>query len=95
MRRPRTKARLLEQTTFFLHRDLDSLSEKARQELETLRDAQQALAGRKVLIVDDDMRNIFALATVLDEQGMIVISADNGSEAIQHVEQRTAPSTSY
>jgi signal transduction histidine kinase/HAMP domain-containing protein/DNA-binding response OmpR family regulator len=87
LREAPTRERLLEQTTFFLHRNLDSLSEKGRLELESLRDSQQALADRKVLIVDDDMRNIFALATVLDEQGMIVISADNGREAIQHVVQ--------
>jgi CheY-like chemotaxis protein len=79
--------RLLEHTTFFLHREIDSLTGKARQGLEHLHDSQHALTGRKVLIVDDDMRNIFALATVLDEQGMIVISADNGREAIQHVLQ--------
>ena len=82
-----SRQRLLEETAFFLHRNLESLGEKARQELEALRDSQQALAGRKVLIVDDDMRNIFALATVLDEQGMVVMSADNGREAIQHVQQ--------
>jgi signal transduction histidine kinase/CheY-like chemotaxis protein/HAMP domain-containing protein len=82
-----TRERLLEHTTFFLHRELSSLNEKARGELEHLRESQHALADRKVLIVDDDMRNIFALATVLDEQGMSVISADNGREAIQHVLQ--------
>jgi CheY-like chemotaxis protein len=82
-----TRERLLEHTTFFLHRELDSLNAKARAELEHLRDSQHALSRRKVLIVDDDMRNIFALATVLDEQGMTVISADNGREAIQHVMQ--------
>jgi signal transduction histidine kinase/HAMP domain-containing protein/DNA-binding response OmpR family regulator len=87
LREVTSRERLLEQTAFFLHRDLESLSEKARQELEALHDFQQALEGRKVLIVDDDMRNIFALATVLDEQGMVVMSADNGREAIQHVEQ--------
>ena len=87
LREALSRERLLEQTAFFLHRKLDSLSDKARLELESLRESQQALANRKVLIVDDDMRNIFALATVLDEQGMIVISADNGREAIQHVEQ--------
>jgi signal transduction histidine kinase/HAMP domain-containing protein/DNA-binding response OmpR family regulator len=87
LREAPSRERLLEQTTFFLHRNLASLSEKARHELESLRESQQALADRKVLIVDDDMRNIFALATVLDEQGMIVISADNGREAIQHVLQ--------
>jgi signal transduction histidine kinase/CheY-like chemotaxis protein/HAMP domain-containing protein len=80
-----TRERVLEHTTFLLHRELESLSEKARAELEHLRESQHPLADRKVLIVDDDMRNIFALATVLDEQGMSVISADNGREAIQHV----------
>ena len=87
LREAPSRERLLEQTTFFLHRNLVSLNGKARQELESLRESQPALADRKVLIVDDDMRNIFALATVLDEQGMIVISADNGREAIQHVLQ--------
>jgi len=87
LREAPSRERLLEQTAFFLHRNLDSLSERARQELESLRESQHVLADRKVLIVDDDMRNIFALATVLDEQGMTVISADNGREAIQHVLQ--------
>ena len=82
-----SRERLLDLTTFFLHRNPDALSEKARQELESQRNSQQSLTGRKVLIVDDDMRNIFALATVLDEQGMVVMSAENGREAIQHVEQ--------
>ena len=87
LREALSRERLLEQTVFFLHRSLESLNDKARQELESLRESQQVLADRKVLIVDDDMRNIFALATVLDEQGMTVISADNGQEAIQHVRQ--------
>jgi signal transduction histidine kinase/HAMP domain-containing protein/DNA-binding response OmpR family regulator len=82
-----TRERLLEHTTFFLHRNIDSLNAKARHELEHLRESQHVLADRKALIVDDDMRNIFALATVLDEHGMIVISADNGHEAIQHVSE--------
>ena len=41
------------------------------------------LAGKKVLIVDDDMRNIFALSTVLEEHDMRILSADNGRDAIQ------------
>jgi signal transduction histidine kinase/HAMP domain-containing protein/DNA-binding response OmpR family regulator len=85
IREAHSPERLLEQTAFFLHRNIDALPEKTRRKLEELHDSQKALAGRKVLIVDDDMRNIFALATVLDEQGMTVISADNGAEAIQHV----------
>ena len=48
--------------------------------------ADRALAGKKALIVDDDMRNIFALATVLDDDGMVIVSADNGRDAIRLVE---------
>ena len=87
IRESQSRARLLEQTAFFLHRNIEALSEQARHELEVLHESQQALASRKVLIVDDDIRNIFALATVLDEQGMTVICADNGREAIQHIVQ--------
>ena len=54
--------------------------------VEALHGAHRALHGKKVLIVDDDMRNIFALATVLDEQGMVIVSADNGRDAIRLVE---------
>ncbi|TLY76684.1 MAG: response regulator [Gammaproteobacteria bacterium] len=85
IREAQSRERLLEQTALLLHRKLDALPEEARRRLELLHESQKALAGRKVLIVDDDMRNIFALATVLDEQGMVVLSADNGPEAIQHV----------
>jgi CheY-like chemotaxis protein len=51
--------------------------------LQELYESDQALAGKKVLIVDDDMRNIFALATVLEEHAMQTISADNGRDAIR------------
>ena len=45
-------------------------------------------AGKKVLIVDDDMRNIFALATVLEEHDMVIVSADNGRDAIRIAAER-------
>jgi CheY-like chemotaxis protein len=48
--------------------------------------ADPVLQGRKVLIVDDDMRNIFALATVLDDHGMTIVSADNGRAAVRLVQ---------
>jgi CheY-like chemotaxis protein len=47
--------------------------------------AEHPLTGKKALIVDDDMRNIFALATVLEEHGMQIVWADNGREAIRLV----------
>ena len=46
------------------------------------------LANRKVLIVDDDMRNIFALSTVLEEHEMVIVSADNGRDAIRILKEQ-------
>jgi CheY-like chemotaxis protein len=79
LREARSQERLLDYVYFFLHRNAASMSHDERQALEELE-------GRKALIVDDDMRNIFALATVLDEQGMEIVSANNGREAIRMVE---------
>jgi CheY-like chemotaxis protein len=80
-----SRPRLIDQATLFLHCELGEMSAARRAALTDLHESQRALAGKKVLIVDDDMRNIFALATVLDEQGMVIVSADNGREAIEHV----------
>ncbi len=80
---------LLDLTTFFLHRPLSKLPEPQRQRLLKLDQNDRILAGRKVLIVDDDMRNIFALSTVLEEHDMVIVSADNGRDAIRTL--RTDP----
>ncbi len=85
LRAARSAPRLLDLTALFLHRNLASMDEAERAELENVHDSRRVLRGRKVLIVDDDMRNIFALATVLDEQGMRIVSADNGREAIRQI----------
>ncbi len=85
LRAARSAPRLLDQTALFLHRNLASMNEAERAELESVHDSRRVLRGRKVLIVDDDMRNIFALATVLDEQEMQIVSADNGREAIRQI----------
>ena len=50
--------------------------------LEELHQTDRVLPGKKVLIVDDDMRNIFALSTVLEEHDMMIVSAENGRDAI-------------
>ncbi|HKA43260.1 MAG TPA: response regulator, partial [Burkholderiales bacterium] len=86
LREARSTARLLDYVYFFLHRNAASMSQDERQALEDLHSSSCILEGRKALIVDDDMRNIFALATVLDEQGMEIVSANNGREAISMVE---------
>jgi signal transduction histidine kinase/DNA-binding response OmpR family regulator/HAMP domain-containing protein len=74
---------LLDLATFFLHRPLGKLPEPQRQRLLKLDHNDRILAGRKVLIVDDDMRNIFALSTILEEHEMVIVSADNGRDAIR------------
>jgi CheY-like chemotaxis protein len=78
---------LIDATAFCLHRDVARMSEPERRAVEAMHQASGSLAGRKVLIVDDDMRNIFALAAVLDAQGMLIVSAENGRDAIRLVQQ--------
>jgi CheY-like chemotaxis protein len=75
--------RLLDLTAFFLHRNVAKLPEAKRQVLLDLHQSDKILDGKKVLIVDDDMRNIFALSTVLEEHDMVIVSADNGRDAIE------------
>jgi CheY-like chemotaxis protein/signal transduction histidine kinase/HAMP domain-containing protein len=78
--------RLLDETSLFLHRALGDLPEGKRRMIENLHRSTEALRGRKVLVVDDDARNIFALTTVLEGEEMEVISATNGRQAIELIE---------
>ena len=75
--------RLLDLSAFFLHRNVAKLPEAKRQMLIDLHQSDKVLHGKKVLIVDDDMRNIFALSTVLEEHDMVILSADTGRDAIK------------
>jgi len=75
--------RLLDETALFLHRIIADLPEDKRRMIEKLHRSTEALRGRKVLVVDDDARNIFALTTVLENQEMEVLSATNGRQAIE------------
>jgi CheY-like chemotaxis protein len=86
LREARTPERLLDYVYFFLHRNVSAMPEAERRFLEELHSSQRILEGKRALIVDDDMRNIFALATVLDEQGMDIVSANNGRDAIAKVQ---------
>jgi CheY-like chemotaxis protein/signal transduction histidine kinase len=78
--------RLLDETALFLHRIISNLPETKQRMLETLHDSDEALQGKKVLVVDDDVRNIFALSSVLERHKMEVISASNGQDAIKQME---------
>jgi CheY-like chemotaxis protein len=90
LREVHTLERALDATAFFLHRGTAAMTERERQSVQSLYDSQRVLEGKKALIVDDDMRNIFALATALDDQGMVIVSADNGRDAIRLVESDPA-----
>jgi CheY-like chemotaxis protein len=87
LREARTIERLLDYIYFFVHRSTSSMSEEERKALEELHGSHRVLEKKRALLVDDDMRNIFALATVLDEEGMEVVSANNGREAINIVQR--------
>jgi signal transduction histidine kinase/CheY-like chemotaxis protein/HAMP domain-containing protein len=78
--------RLLDETSLFLHRVVTDLPEAKQKMLQRLHSSNEALRGRKVLVVDDDARNIFALTTLLENQDMEVISATNGRQAIELIQ---------
>jgi CheY-like chemotaxis protein len=78
-----TEQRLLDQTALYLHRRFGDLSTAQRRILSDLHGGSRALGGKKALIVDDDIRNIFALTSVLEEHHMLVVSAENGRDAIK------------
>jgi HAMP domain-containing protein/CheY-like chemotaxis protein/signal transduction histidine kinase len=78
--------RLLDETALFLHRVIGDLPPEKQRMLDRLHRSDDALAGRKVLIVDDDVRNIFALSSVLERRGMTVLSAGTGREAIETID---------
>ncbi len=83
----RSPERLLDETALFLHRVVADLPQSQQRMLEELHQRPEALAGRKVLVVDDDVRNIFALSSVLERHGMHVVIATTGQEAINVLEQ--------
>ena len=74
--------RLLDETALFLHRVVADLPPEKQQMLERLHSSDDDLVGKKVLVVDDDVRNIFALSSVLERRGMAVLTAGTGREAI-------------
>jgi CheY-like chemotaxis protein len=78
--------RLLDETALFLHRTVAELPPEKQKMLERLHQSDEALVHKKVLVVDDDVRNIFALSSVLERRGMTVLSAETGRAAIDTLE---------
>jgi CheY-like chemotaxis protein len=78
---------LLDETTLFLHQLEADLSKEKRNLLRMVHDKASILANKKVLIIDDDARNTFALATILEEKNMEVIAGNNGNEGLKLLAQ--------
>jgi CheY-like chemotaxis protein len=79
----RSPERLLDETALFLHRVEANLPEEKRQILEQLHESDPVLAGKKALIVDDDMRNIYALTSLLERHKMDVLYAESGADGME------------
>jgi HAMP domain-containing protein/signal transduction histidine kinase/DNA-binding response OmpR family regulator len=75
--------RLLDETALLLHRPESALSESQRQILAEMRKSDSALADKKVLVIDDDLRNIFALTSLLEHHDIKVLHAENGRAGIE------------
>jgi signal transduction histidine kinase/DNA-binding response OmpR family regulator/CHASE3 domain sensor protein len=83
----RSPERLLDEVTLFLHKVESRLSHERQTMLKTARSRDKVFEGRKVLLVDDDVRNIFALTSALEQKGAIVIIGRNGREAIEKLNE--------
>ncbi|WP_085317506.1 response regulator [Derxia lacustris] len=82
----RSPERLLDEVTLFLHRVEKTLPPERQQMLRAVRNREQAFEGRRVLLVDDDVRNIFALTSALEHKGASVVIARNGREALDRLD---------
>jgi CheY-like chemotaxis protein len=82
--------RLLAETSLFLHRPESSLPDEDRRRLESMHQADSVLQGRTIMIVDDDVRNVFALTSALEARGMVVRFAENGREALEQLREDAA-----
>lgn len=83
----RSMERLYDETALYLHRKHADLPPDKQQLIEKLHNPEAAFAGKSILLVDDDMRNIFALSSVLEGYNMNISFAQNGREALEHLEK--------
>jgi CheY-like chemotaxis protein len=82
----KSEERLLDETALFLHRTIGNLPKSKQMIINSLHDKEAIFHSKKILLVDDDMRNIFALSKILQERGMEVIKAENGIKALKMLE---------
>jgi CheY-like chemotaxis protein len=82
----RSDERLLEEARLFLHRAVEKLPDKAKKMLLSLHDKDALFSGKRVLLVDDDIRNVFSLSAVLEERGISIVAASCATEALEKLE---------
>ncbi len=83
----KSEERLLDETALFLHRVVDNMPDNKQQLIASLHDKEAVLRNKKILLVDDDMRNVFALTRILEDRGMKVVEAENGLVAIERLKE--------
>jgi CheY-like chemotaxis protein/methyl-accepting chemotaxis protein len=83
----RSPERLLSETTLFLHRVESNLPEEKQKMLRVVHNKEDIMKDKKILIVDDDMRNVFALSSLLEERGLKIEVGRNGKEGLSKLEQ--------
>jgi signal transduction histidine kinase/DNA-binding response OmpR family regulator len=83
----KSEERLLDETALFLHRTIDNLPESKQRIISNLYNKEYVFTGKKILVVDDDMRNVFAISKILKEKGMEIIKAENGSIALEQLKK--------
>jgi signal transduction histidine kinase/CheY-like chemotaxis protein/CHASE3 domain sensor protein len=86
----RSPERLLDEVTLFLHQVESKLPPESQRLLKAARNRESTLEGRRVLVVEDDVRNVFALSSALEPKGLKVEIARNGLEAIEALTRATA-----
>jgi CheY-like chemotaxis protein len=87
----RSPERLLDEVTLFLHQVESKLPPERQRMLQVARDRDAALEGRRILVVEDDVRNIFALSSLLEPKGATIEIARNGREAIEALTRSCLP----
>ena len=85
----KSEERLLDETSLFLHRMVDKFPEQKKKMILDLHDTETVFKNKKVLVVDDDMRNVFALSKVLSNKGLKILKAEDGIKALEILEKES------
>jgi CheY-like chemotaxis protein len=75
----------LDETALFLHRTITNLPKSKQLIINNLHNNEATFIDKKILLVDDDSRNVFALSKILNDRGMVVIKAENGKYALEEL----------